>query len=120
MTMSTNLAGFGEALVLELEDNFESVEDVEARSFWPDEITRAEHTIYCGHYGEQVFTLSDAPQIVAFLHRRHHSPFPVSLLVHCYAGVSQSAAGAHWASVRFRLPIGCNRSAHYATPRLIA
>jgi predicted protein tyrosine phosphatase len=114
-----DLAGFGDALVLEFEDNFESEVEVDAGRFWPDEISGAEHSIYCGHEGEHVSTMNDARQIVAFIDRHHQSPYPVSLLVHCYAGVSRSAAVALWASTRFRVSIICNRTTDYANPRLL-
>ena len=113
------LLGFGEALILEFEDISESNDEVKAGRFWSDQISGAEHGIYCGHHGEQVSTIDDAHQIVDFLHRHHKSPYPVPLLVHCFAGVSRSAAVAHWAARRFRIPIMCDRSTNYANPRLM-
>lgn len=113
------LSGFGETLILEFEDISESDDDVEAGRFWPDQISGEEHCVYCGHHGEQVSTIDDAIQIVDFLHRHHQSPYPVSLLVHCFAGISRSAAVAHWAALCFRIPITCDRSTDYANPRLL-
>lgn len=113
------LSGFGEALILEFEDTSESDDEVKAGRFLPDQINGEEHGNYCGHHGEQVSTIDDARQIVDFLHRHHQSPYPVSLLVHCFAGISRSAAVAQWAARRFRIPITCDRSTDYANPRLL-
>lgn len=73
------------------------------------------------HSGERAPTLEDARRIVEFVQRHHGDGTPIRLLVHCYGGISRSAAVAHWASVRLQVPIGNagEWTTDYANPRLL-
>lgn len=114
------LAGFRSVLVLNFEDTYEETK-LAAPGSWPDEPTDAEHARFCQGRGERIPTLTDARKIVDFLFRHHCSDEPLKLVVHCYGGVSRSAAVAAWASERFLVPIGNRdmRSTEYANKRLL-
>lgn len=54
---------------------------------------------------ERAPELSDAQAIVTFVRKHHHSSEPVRLVVHCYGGVSRSAAVAQWVAVAHGVPL---------------
>ena len=114
------LAGFRGALTLEFEDVAEEHKGHEPGS-WPAEPTEEEHAQFAHHRGERLPTLADAARIVRFLEHHHSSPDPIKLIVHCHGGISRSAAVAHWASVRFWLPVtmAADQSLDRANPRLM-
>lgn len=98
------LGGFRSVLQLEFEDTYEELKCA-APGSWPDEPSDEEHARFAQGAGERVPTLTDAARIVEFLHRHHRDATPLTLVAHCFGGVSRSAAIAHWASVRFWVPI---------------
>jgi len=61
----------------------------------------------CQWGGETLLPISrrQAEAIVAFLERWHAHPESLTLLVHCEAGISRSAAVARYASERYRVPV---------------
>lgn len=68
---------------------------------WTDEPTREQHTQYCGLSGNYAPSLSHASSIRTFVDNIQARADEVSLVVHCSAGVSRSAAVASWTSKRF-------------------
>jgi predicted protein tyrosine phosphatase len=112
-----SFAGYREALVLQFEDTYEEAR--RSRGFWPAEPTEEEHARLASAPHERVPALSDAERIVAFLETHHRAPELLHLRVHCYGGISRSAAVAHWASVRFWAPILDGRSTDFANRRLL-
>lgn len=114
------LGGFKNILSLTFEDTYEECKLASAGS-WPDSPTDAEHALFCQSAGEKIPTISDAMQISSFLQKHHFSEEPVKLAVHCYAGISRSAAIAQWASAYFWVPLTLlpHQSIDYANPRLI-
>lgn len=97
------LAGWRSVLSLEFEDTYE--EQKCASAYWPDEPTVGEHARYCQGQGERVPALSDALLIADFLLGHGRSAEQLDLVVHCYGGISRSAAVASWASCRFFVPL---------------
>lgn len=114
------LAGFRSVLTLDFEDTYEETK-LAAPGSWPDEPSDAEHARFCQGRGERIPSLTDARKIVDFLFRHHRSDEALNLVVHCYGGVSRSAAVAAWASERFHVPIGNRdmRSTEYANKRVL-
>lgn len=98
-----DLAGWGAALSLTFEDTYEECKA--ASTPWPDEPSDAEHARFAQGAGERVPALSDAKLIAEFLLLHGRAPGKVDLLVHCFGGISRSAAVAQWASVRFFTPM---------------
>ncbi|MNR71688.1 hypothetical protein D3C71_23200 [compost metagenome] len=95
------LAGFRSVLCLTCEDAFESAD----AAAWPDEPSDAEHAQLAIGRDERVPALSDAQRIVQFLLPHRHSGENLHLLVHCFAGLSRSAAVAEWAGSWLWKPI---------------
>jgi predicted protein tyrosine phosphatase len=112
-----SFVGFRDALALTFEDTYE--ESCRARELWPAEPTDEEHARFATTRTERVPALSDAVRIVSFLESHHRTPDALHLLVHCYGGISRSAAVAHWAAVRFRAPILDGCSTDFANKRLL-
>ena len=108
------LNGFFKILKLTFEDRSEQGTD-----FWPDEPTIAEHKQYTNSLVEKVPTLDDAKKTVEFLDHLHADAKPIVLVVHCFAGVSRSAAIASWAASRYWAPLATSNSTERANPRLI-
>lgn len=111
------LVGFGDVLSLTFEDTYEEMKLAHDGS-WPDEPSEDEHARFAQRRGERVPALSDARQIVEFLTRQHRREDEVKLVVHCYGGISRSAAVAAWAAVRFFVPLNTSRSTDHANQRL--
>lgn len=112
--------GFADALVLQFEDQEERFPAGHPLfQPWPDEPTELEHS-KLSHTGQgQIPALSHARAIVDFLMRHHRDPAPKKLLVHCYGGISRSAAVASWVAVRFWAPLATSRSTDEANHRLL-
>lgn len=114
------LAGFRSVLCLEFEDTSEESHGA-APGSWPETPAEDEHVQFVSGPGERAPTLEDAQRIVEFVQRHHADPAAIRLLVHCYGGISRSAAVAHWASVRLQVPIGNagGWTTDFANPRLL-
>lgn len=97
------LGGWRSVLSLEFEDTYEELKY--SSVLWPDNPTDAEHALFSQGAGERVPSLIDARRIVEFLLQHGRSAEKIDLLVHCYGGVSRSAAVAQWASTRFFVPL---------------
>lgn len=110
--------GFRSVLTLQFEDTYEEMKLAEAGG-WPDEPTDDEHLRFAQARGERVPTLSDAKKIVEFLDTHHQTFDQLTLIAHCYGGISRSAAVASWAAVRYWAPIATMRSTDYANKRLL-
>ncbi len=96
--------GFGPVLILQFEDTFEEGK-LASPGAWPDEPSEEEHTRFCQRKGERISTLSNARDIVNFLAQRQSEAETWTLIAHCAGGISRSAAVAHWASVKYWVPI---------------
>lgn len=112
------LGGFRGVLTLEFEDTYEEIKLAKPGS-WPDDPTDDEHVQFAQGQGERVPTLTDATKIIEFLKKHNSSPETFTLVVHCYGGISRSAAVASWAAVRYWVPIATMRSTDYANKRLM-
>ena len=98
------LAGFKSVLCLEFEDTYEEIK-LAGEGAWPDEPTDVEHARFAQGRGERIPTLTDARAIVEFVQRHQECPEEVTLIAHCFGGISRSAAVAVWTSVRYWIPI---------------
>lgn len=100
-----HLGRFKDHLVLNFEDVYEEVDAGFSGPFWSDQMTAEEHVLRVMGRGERAPELSDALRIVEFLRKHHHNPDPTRLYVHCFGGISRSAAVAEWAAVALSVPL---------------
>jgi len=76
--------------------NFVDTSEQPGEPHWPDRMSEAEHRAACTWDEDQAPELADAQRIVEFVNRHHRAAEAVTLVVHCYGGVSRSAAVAQW------------------------
>lgn len=114
------LANFRSVLTLSFEDTYEELKLAKPGS-WPDEPTPEEHARFAQGRGEEVPTLTDAQRIADFVRRHHAASEPLTLIAHCYGGVSRSAAVAHWANEICGAPLGNEgmKTTEHANKRLL-
>lgn len=114
------LKGFRDTLTLCFEDVSEEAWGDEPGS-WPDAPDRFDHARFTTGVGERIPTLEDARRIVEFLLQHHRSEERIHLVVHCYAGISRSAAVGLWVARRLYVPIidGGTKSCDGANRRLL-
>lgn len=98
------LRGFRSVLCLSFEDTYEEAK-LAAAGDWPDEPSVLEHKKFAQRAGEKIPALSDALNIVSFLRKHQESCEPLKLVVHCFGGISRSAAIAMWACETFHVSI---------------
>ncbi len=113
--------GYGRVLRLHFEDTAEEGKLARAGQ-WPDEPTPEEHQRFAQGRGERVPALSDALTIVNFLRDCFSDPDVAwHVVIHCYGGISRSAAIAQWASVRYWKPLNAQgrTNTEFANPRLL-
>lgn len=91
----SHLSQFKDHLVLQFFD----ADEMYYEDHWPAQMSPAQHREACGVPLERAPELSDAKRIVEFLARHAHSTDEVTLVVHCFAGISRSAAVAEFAAV---------------------
>ena len=104
LAVRPSLEGYRDVLRLEFVDITE--EDVGAVvGSWPSEPTTEEHEQISGLRGERLPAVSDAEAVRDFLYKHHLAPERVSVLVHCFAGASRSAAVARWAAATYDIPL---------------
>jgi predicted protein tyrosine phosphatase len=96
-----HLHAFADHLVLNFVDTFERP----GESYWPDQMSEEEHKAACTWDGDRATEKSDAQKIAAFVARHHAAPAPTRLVVHCYGGVSRSAAVAKWVADTYGVPM---------------
>lgn len=113
------LGGFRSVISLEFEDTYEEERQLGEITYWPDEPTLEDHARLSIDRNERIPSLSDAIKIVDFLTRFGTDPDKLTLVVHCYGGISRSAAVAAWASKRFFVPIDSNKTTDRANKRLL-
>lgn len=111
-----NLEGFKDSLTLSFEDTFEECK-LKSENDWPDEPSDFEHSIFCQSKNEKVPALSDAVKIINFI--RKHRNQDLTLIVHCFGGISRSAAVASWISTKFWVPLNTDKSLENANPRVL-
>lgn len=112
------LTGYRDVLKLHFEDTHEE-EKLAHPGDWAEEPSDEEHARFAKRKGERIFTMTDAREILKFL-ALHHSTFEnLTLIVHCYGGISRSAAVAKWASVKYWAPITGKRTPVYPNPRVL-
>jgi predicted protein tyrosine phosphatase len=70
---------------------------------WADGIQLAFYDIDEDVKGMKAISSEQAKEIVEFIQRIHSFPFPVHLIVHCFAGVSRSAAVGKFVSDALKL-----------------
>lgn len=114
------LSGYRSVLSLSFEDTSEETKMVNPGS-WADDPEEHDHVKFCQHRGEMVPTLTDAKMIFDFVKRHHESDEKLSLLVHCKAGMSRSAAVAFWASDFTNAPMSLSTHTNpdKANPRVL-
>ncbi|TBR76877.1 MAG: hypothetical protein EPN64_06550, partial [Burkholderiaceae bacterium] len=112
------LAGFRSVIELDFEDTCEATKLAEPGT-WPDEPGEDEHSRLAQGPGERVPSLQDAKKIVDFINTNQRSTERLHLVVHCFGGVSRSAAVARWASMKCMVPILGTISTDRANPRLL-
>lgn len=95
-----NLHEYARSLTLHFVDTFERDGDI-----WPDEMTEEQHNAVCTIEEDRAPVLSDALAIVGFVREFQAGPEPRKLLVHCYGGVSRSAAVAYWLHNDLGIPL---------------
>lgn len=88
-----------------LELHFVDVYERPGAPNWPEVMSTEEHLTACSMETGKAPEISDARRIVEFISRYHESTEEVSLVVHCYGGVSRSAAVAKWAGMTFQTPL---------------
>ena len=113
-----NLSGYRSALEMHFEDTSEEVKYA-APGAWPDTPDAVDQARFAQGIGELVPTLRDAERIFEFVQAHHGSAERLTLLVHCFAGLSRSAAVAKWASEAFGVPMATDRSTERSNPRLL-
>jgi predicted protein tyrosine phosphatase len=113
-----NLIGFKEFLNLQFEDTGEEMFHADPGA-WPDDPDDVDHAIFSQGRGEKIPSLTDARKIVEFINKHQQSDEEVTLIAHCFAGISRSAAVASWASSKYQIPIVSMSSPEYANQRLI-
>jgi len=111
------LDGFRDVLRLQFYDTWEE-DKLVADGAWPDQPTDEEHAKFA-RGNERIVALSDAQAIVEFLDKYHQTFDQLTLVTHCFGGISRSAAVAAWASARYWAPLTSKRSTDYANPRLM-
>ncbi|WP_137917094.1 hypothetical protein [Hydrogenophaga sp. 2FB] len=72
---------------------------------WPEIMSAQEHVAACTMETGKAPEIGDAQRIVEFIDRYHKASEPVNLVVHCYGGVSRSAAVAKWAGMTYQAPL---------------
>lgn len=88
-----------------LELNFVDVYERPGATKWPEVMSVQEHLAACTMETGRAPEIGDAQRIVEFINRYHESTEAVSLVVHCYGGVSRSAAVAKWAGMTYKAPL---------------
>lgn len=79
-------------LILNFVDTFEKP----GEPHWPDRMSEEEHCAVCIWDEDRAPEMIDAQRIVEFVNRHHRATKAVTLVVHCFGGVSRSAAVAQW------------------------
>lgn len=113
-----DLSRFGKVLTMHFEDMFEEAQGMEPGSI-ADTPTDAEHAKYGWGKGERLMTLQDAKDIVDFVLKAAQDPRIETLAVHCYAGISRSAAVALFFSLKLAVPLDTCASTDFANPRVL-
>lgn len=88
-----------------LELTFVDVFEEHGKQSWPDEMSAQEHAAATSMATGKAAEIIDAQRIVEFINRHHESTEVVTLVVHCYGGVSRSAAVAKWAGKTYAAPL---------------
>lgn len=119
-----HLGRFADHLCLTFEDVFEEVHGVCGfEKPWPPVMSDDEHARVVHQPGEHAPQLTDARRIVEFVRKHARSAQPVRLVVHCFGGISRSAAVAQWVSVVHWVPLvqahGGTTCTDRANPRLL-
>jgi predicted protein tyrosine phosphatase len=112
-----NLCEFRDYLTLHFEDTYEELKLTSDK--WADEPSEYEHSHYCQGIGERVVTLTDAKLMLNFMDLWQSSADKLTLIVHCFGGISRSAAVAIFASFRYGAPIIGHNDGRYANPRVL-
>lgn len=84
-----------------LELHFVDVNEPKGAPPWPDVMTEEQHLAACVMHECKAPQIDDAQRIVEFTRRHHEVSEELTLVVHCFAGVSRSAAVARWASMTY-------------------
>ena len=104
MNKMPRLNGFARILSLDFEDASEESRGFPIGSF-PERPTQSDCDRYCFEKGERLFDMDDALRLHHFVKDAHQAEAPLGLAVHCYAGMSRSAAVALHFSKLLNVPI---------------
>lgn len=110
-------SGFIDVLKLSFEDTYEEVKL--SSKLWEDEPSEEEHALHAMDKGERAPTLSDALEIKNFFLKHHGNQEEIDLLVHCYGGISRSAAVAYFLSTKFFIPLNTCRCTDSSNKRVL-
>lgn len=97
----SRLHEFKDHLILNFVDTFEEPDE----PHWPDQMSKVEHRAACSWDESRAPELVDAQRIVAFISKHHSAADAMSLVVHCFGGVSRSAAVALWVGETLAIPM---------------
>lgn len=112
-----DLTGFAMSLSLNFEDTSEETKLLAPGAFG-DYPSAQDNLRFAQGKGERVFDMFDAKRIIHFARQAHSNPKIETLAIHCYQGVSRSAAVAKWASAFFGIPINSSNGTSGANPRV--
>ena len=109
---------YRDALILQFDDTTEEHFNALPGS-WPATMADEDHAKAVHEPGGRAPEAIDAERIRDFVSQYHASPNKYELVVHCFAGISRSAAIALWASVRHWIPLDTSASTDDANKRLL-
>lgn len=113
-----DLTGYAMSLSLDFEDTSEETKLMAPGAFG-DYPSEEENLRFAQGRGERVFDATDAKRIIHFVRQAYLNPAVQTLAVHCYQGVSRSAAVAKWATGFLGVPLNSSNGTSGANPRVL-
>lgn len=113
-----DLSQFAKVICFDFEDTSEESKLMPADSFG-DYPTMAQCAQFAQGKGERVVDLHDAKAILDFVDQAMADPKPMTLAIHCYAGMSRSAAVAQFVSQAYGIDLDSPKGTAGANPRLL-
>lgn len=112
------LQDFAMSLILDFEDTAEETKLMQPGGFG-DYPSAQDNLRFAQGKSERVFDMNDAKRIAHFVAQASRSEHVNVLAVHCFQGVSRSAAVALWASSYLGIPINSCNGTSGANPRVL-